>query len=206
MATRRKPKGTPRNETPFKGDDPFSKTAATLFSIPGTLAQGFSDVASGRRKVSLGDIAGVVAPAALAAGGMAVARVRSSNSPAATRARVISSTRGALGGKPATYSNIKSNMRNTGYSRSVTPDPYGGENPWPGVPRGLAPSAKRTAISTRRQAAVESTYAIAKTQPGVLKPSQRNAIDAGAELGKRKSAVLRGIAYGYAAKPTKRGR
>lgn len=74
MATRRKPKGTPRNETPFKGDDPFSKTAATLFSIPGTLAQGFSDVASGRRKVSLGDIAGVVAPAALAAGGMAVAR------------------------------------------------------------------------------------------------------------------------------------
>ena len=58
----------------FKGTDPFSKTAATLFSIPGTLAQGFSDVASGRRKVSLGDIAGVVAPAALAAGGMAVAR------------------------------------------------------------------------------------------------------------------------------------
>lgn len=59
---------------PFQGTDPFSKTAATLFSVPGTIAQGFSDVASGRRKVSLGDIAGVVAPAALAAGGMAVAR------------------------------------------------------------------------------------------------------------------------------------
>lgn len=59
---------------PFQGTDPFSKTAATLFSVPGTIAQGFSDVASGRRKVSLGDVAGVVAPAALAAGGMAVAR------------------------------------------------------------------------------------------------------------------------------------
>jgi hypothetical protein len=59
---------------PFKGTDPLSKTAATLFSVPGTIAQGFADVASGRRKVSLGDIAGVVAPAALAAGGMAVAR------------------------------------------------------------------------------------------------------------------------------------
>lgn len=59
---------------PFKGNDPFSKTAAILFGVPGTIAQGFSDVASGRRKVGLEDIAGVVAPAALAAGGMAVAR------------------------------------------------------------------------------------------------------------------------------------
>jgi hypothetical protein len=74
MATRRKPKGTPRNETPFKGSDPFSKTAAAAWSIPGTLAKNFGDVASGKRKVSLEDVAGVVAPAALAAGGMAIAR------------------------------------------------------------------------------------------------------------------------------------
>lgn len=62
------------NNTPFKGTDPFSKTAATAWSIPGTIARGFGDVASGKRKVSLEDIAGVVAPAALAAGGMAIAR------------------------------------------------------------------------------------------------------------------------------------
>ncbi len=74
MATRRKPKGTPRNETPFKGNDPFSQTLANAWSIPGTLAKNFGDVASGKRKVSLEDVAGVVAPAALAAGGMAIAR------------------------------------------------------------------------------------------------------------------------------------
>ena len=74
MATRRKPKGTPRNENPFKGDDPFSKTLASAWSIPGELAQGFSDVASGRRKIGLDEVVGVLAPAALAAAGMATAR------------------------------------------------------------------------------------------------------------------------------------
>ncbi len=170
-------------------------------------ASPFNNLKGGAIKWS--EIGSLAAGAALAGMGAAVSRVRSSNSPAATRARVIKSTSGALGGKPATYSNIKAAMKATRYSSSVTPDPWGGADPWPGVPRGLGPSAKEAAIASRRQAAAESTYPIAKTQPSVLKPSQRNAIDAGATLGARKSAVLGGIAYGYSGKPaktTRRGR
>lgn len=64
------------NQTPFKGTDPFSKTAATAWSIPGTIAKGFGDVASGRRQVSVGDVAGVLAPALLAAAGMGITKTR----------------------------------------------------------------------------------------------------------------------------------
>lgn len=95
---------------PFQGTDPFSKTAATLFSIPGTLAQGFSDVASGRRKVSLGDVAGVVAPAALAAGGMAVARTsvgkRAVKAATPLAPRITAAAKRSVSRSQATASNL----------------------------------------------------------------------------------------------------
>lgn len=184
---------------PFKGTDPLSKTAATLFSVPGTIAQGFSDVASGRRKVSLGDVAGVVAPAALAAGGMAVARVRSSNTPAATRARVIASTKGAVPTKKGTYSNVKDVMEKGGYSYpDSTPDAWGG------IPRAGSRSPKAVAISARK--AYQEDVRRYGESTGYATAAQRNAIDAGAALGNRKRRVLAKIAYGYFGEPTKKER
>lgn len=180
---------------PFQGTDPFSKTAATLFSVPGTIAQGFSDVASGRRKVSLGDVAGVVAPAALAAGGMAVARVRASNSPAATRARVIASTKGAVPTKRGTYSNVKDAMEKSGYSYpSDTTDGWGGS-------RSGTMSPKRFAIKERK--AYQEDVRRYGESTGYATAAQRNAIDAGAALGNRKRRVLAKIAYGYFGEPIK---
>jgi hypothetical protein len=56
--------------TPFKGDDPFSKTFRSLWDIPGTIAQGFSNIATGKRKITEEEWSGVLATAALSAAGI----------------------------------------------------------------------------------------------------------------------------------------
>ena len=195
MATAKKPKGTPRNETPFKGSDPFSQTLANAWSIPGTIAKGFGDVASGKRKVSIGDVAGVVAPAALAAAGLAVSRVRRSNTPSATRARVIASTRNAVPNKSGTYSNVKGVMEKGGYSY-----PKDTSDGW-GKTRGGSMSPKRFANQERKT--YQNDIKRYGESTGYATAAQRNAIDAGAALGNRKSRVLAKIGYGYFGEPIK---
>ena len=154
------------------------------------------------RAIGWDELAGVAATAGLAAGGMAVARVRTSNSPAATRARVIASTKGAVPTKKGTYSNVKGVMEKGGYSYpDSTPDAWGG------IPRTGSRSPKAVAISARK--AYQEDIRRYGESTGYATAAQRNAIDAGAALGGRKRRVLAKIAYGYFGepiKPPKRGR
>ena len=152
MATRRKPKGTPRNETPFKGDDPFSKTAATLFSIPGTLAQGFSDVSSGRRKVSLGDIAGVVAPAALAAGGIYGARVAARKATANSRATRVSAAANRIASRARINNTVEAAASD--YYRGVASE-YGAK-----YSAGLSRKSDNTRLQQSTLRGIESDYLV----------------------------------------------
>jgi len=62
------------NKSPFRGTDPFSKTAAIAWGLPGAIAKGFDDVATGRRKISTEDLTGLAATAGLTALGYAAAR------------------------------------------------------------------------------------------------------------------------------------
>jgi len=148
------------------------------------------------RAIGWDELAGVAATAGLAAGGMAVARVRASNSPAATRARVIASTKGAVPAKKGTYSNVKDVMEKGGYSYpDSTPDAWGG------IPRTGSRSPKAVAISARK--AYQEDIRRYGESTGYATAAQRNAIDAGAALGNRKRRVLAKIAYGYFGEPIK---
>ena len=148
------------------------------------------------RAIGFDELAGVVATAGLAAGGAAVARVRASNSPAATRARVIASTKGAVPTKKGTYSNVKDVMEKGGYSYpDSTPDAWGG------IPRTGSRSPKAVAISARK--AYQEDIRRYGESTGYATAAQRNAIDAGAALGGRKRRVLAKIAYGYFGEPIK---
>lgn len=148
------------------------------------------------RAIGWDELAGVVATAGLAAGGMAVSRVRASNSPAATRARVIASTKGAVPTKKGTYSNVKDAMEKSGYSYpDSTPDAWGG------IPRTGSRSPKAVAISARK--AYQEDIRRYGESTGYATAAQRNAIDAGAALGNRKRRVLAKIAYGYFGEPIK---
>lgn len=157
-------------------------------------ASPFNDIKG--RAIGWDELAGVAATAGLAAAGAAVSRVRASNSPAATRARVIASTKGAVPTKTGTYSNIKGVMEKGGYSYpSDVPDAWGG------VPRTGSRSPKSTAISARK--AYQEDVRRYGESTGYATAAQRNAIDAGAALGGRKRRVLAKIAYGYFGEPIK---
>jgi hypothetical protein len=147
------------------------------------------------RAIGWDELAGVAATAGLAAGGMAVARVRASNSPAATRARVIASTRGAVPTKRGTYSNVKGAMEKSGYSY-----PEGTSDGWGGKRSGTM-SPKKFAIQERK--AYQEDIRRYGESTGYATAAQRNAIDAGAALGGRKRRVLAKIAYGYFGEPIK---
>ena len=154
----------------------------------------FNDIKG--KAISFTDLGGVAAAAGLAAAGVAVSRVRRSNTPSATRARVIASTRNAVPNKSGTYSNVKGVMEKGGYSYpDSTPDAWGG------IPRTGSRSPKAVAISARK--AYQEDIRRYGESTGYATAAQRNAIDAGAALGGRKRRVLAKIAYGYFGEPIK---
>ena len=153
------------------------------------------------KAISFAELGGLAASAGLAAAGVAVSRVRQSNTPSATRARVIASTRNAVPNKSGTYSNVKGVMEKGGYSYPKdTSDGWGNTRGGSMSPKRFANQERKTYQNDIKRYGESTGYATA---------AQRNAIDAGAALGNRKSRVLAKIGYGYFGtpnKPAKRGR
>jgi hypothetical protein len=152
MATRKKPKGTPRNETPFNGSDPFSKTLANAWSIPGTIAKGFGDVASGKRNLSLGDVAGVVAPAALAAAGIYGARVAARKATANSRATRVSAAANRIASRARTNNTVEAAASD--YYRGVASE-YGRK-----YSAGLSRKSDNTRLQQSTLRGIESDYLV----------------------------------------------